>query len=158
MVDLRLFRKNMNFYSRLYPTISVSGRIGIIDEREGINELLVEEHYHIDSLWERSTEKEQMLLASFYPLSLETYVSGKQSPARTMPYFISYPVDYEHKTIIILPEEWTVKNDSKKIQGESFVYAYDVNYAGKEISIIHKYKTFSNHIAAEKVGNYVQPR
>lgn len=144
-----------DFYSRLYPLIRASEEIKITDNREGINEFIIHEVYTIDTIWEKSAEKEELLMASFYPLSLESYISGKKSPVRTMPYHVNYPFDFEHKTIISLPEGWNIKNEVKSIYDPSFIYEYNVSYADNKIELSHWYRTLNNSISADKVESFI---
>ena len=145
----------LNFYSRLYPTIKTSSGIKINDDRRIINEFTVEEWYHIDSLWEKSGDEGKVKIATFYPLSMENYISGKQSPRRTMPYQVNYPVDIEHNTVIKMPEPWNVESSSESIADPAFVYSSFVKYENDEIMITHKYRTLSSSVKPDAVESFI---
>jgi hypothetical protein len=145
----------LDFYSKLYPNIRADGSLKITDTREINNEFITDEHYIIDSLWEKSDDNPKMLVASFYPLSLESLVSGKKSPKRTMPYRVIYPVDFEHTTEIVLPEDWSANNATESIHTESVRYDYRVNKIENTIFISHKYKTLCEYIEAGKAESFI---
>jgi hypothetical protein len=150
-----LEKEYVNFYSRMYPTIRAAGKIKVTDRRDRYNEFIVEEYYRIDSLWRKTDTAKNQLSAEFYPLSLETYVSNKKSPNRTMPYDVEYPVDYQHLTVVNLPEAWTIRDDSTSITAPSFSYSYSVHYKNNRVTLLHHYKTLKDHIEASVVEGYI---
>ncbi|MBL4576883.1 MAG: DUF2569 family protein, partial [Flavobacteriales bacterium] len=148
-------RDFVNFYSTLYPSIEVSRDIMIIDNRNGVNQFIVEESYWIDTLWEKSLDEKDLIYVEFYPLSLKNNLVVTQSPVRTMPYYVKYPLDVTHNTVVMLPESWNVTTESNTIRSDAFVYNYSVKYSGNDITIMHNYKTYTGHISAAAVENYI---
>lgn len=154
--NLNVIQKEyVDFYSILFSKISASDNIIFRDMREELNEFVVEELYVIDSIWAKQANKDNVLLCEFYPLSLKNFVLVKQSPQRSMPYFIQYPVNFEHQTVIKLPEAWSVSSESKIIEAGSFKYNYSVNYSDREINVIHNYKTFKSFIDPHEVDSFI---
>lgn len=146
----------LTFYSRIYPGIRSSGKISTEDLRNGTNEFMVTETYTIDSIWDLTDTQKGILTAEFYPLSIDSYITGKKSPGRTMPYAISFPVDYKHRTIIVLPEEWTAEDDTSHMESDAYAYYHSVRYSNDTIVLLNHYKTFKDHIPAQEVDGYVQ--
>ena len=144
----------IDFYSSLYPGIKPVGNIRIQDQREGTNRFMVFESYTIDSVWE-NTENNTKKSISFYPLSLKDYVSVVQSPGRKMPYNVNYPLNIEHESIVVLPAQWTIDDESKVIETASFQYHFNVSYKADTLRIIHKYKTLCDYIDAPSVSSFV---
>ncbi len=156
--NLQSIQKDIvDFYSRLYPQIRVDEQIKIVDRRDGNNTFTVEEFYSIDSIWTQSEEKEkQMLYCEFYPLFIQNYVSVAKSSTRSMPYLVGFPVDLEHETVIKLPEEWTVENETINIATESFVFSQIVTNDNDKIRIFHKYKTLREYIDADESSSFIK--
>jgi hypothetical protein len=150
-----LEKQYVDFYSKLYPNIRAVKKIEVTDLRDNLNELLVEEYYRIDSMWQKTDSSKNTLSADFYPLSIETFFSNKKSPSRTMPYAVSYPVDYELRTIVNLPEKWTIHNDSACIRTASFLYTYARQYQNNCVNIVYRYTTFQDHIAATQADDFI---
>ncbi len=156
--NIQTIQKNyVDFYSALYPQIKVGELIKVADQRDGNNTFTVEEVYSIDSFWSQSEEERQehLLYCEFYPLSLESYISVANSPNRTMPYRVGFPVDFEHETVINLPEEWPVENETKNIANESFVYSSTVINDNDKIRLFYKYKTLKEYISPDKAVSFI---
>ncbi len=149
-------KARIDFYSRLYPQIRVNEELKFTDPRGGKNSLTIDEFYSVDSLWDNSQENEQLLFIEFYPLLLHDYILVPQSPTRSMPYLINYPNEIEYETVIKLPEEWVVEDDSMTIKTESFEYNYSVIYDHSVIRIVHKYKTLQEYIKADQADIFIE--
>jgi hypothetical protein len=145
----------VDYYSKLYPAIKAVDSFKVTDLRGDLNEFIVEEHYQIDSLWQMSDTVNDIISADFYPLSIDSYVSGQKSPKRTMPYSVSFPVCFEQRTVINLPEEWAIENDSADIRAKSFTYNYSKQYSNQCITITHKYRTFQDYVSASESNEFI---
>ncbi|MFN8209222.1 MAG: DUF2569 family protein [Bacteroidales bacterium] len=154
--DLNSIQQNyLNFYSNLFPTIKNSSDITYTDARDIVNILTVKESYTIDSLWEKLKDTKTGISFSVYPLSLKNYLVVDKSPNRTMPYAVNYPLDYYHKTILVLPEEWNINEDEVNLSSDAFEYNYNVHYNHEVATITHHYKTLKPFISAEDVNKWV---
>jgi hypothetical protein len=150
-----LEKEYVNYYSKLYPKIKAVDSIKVTDLRDDLNEFIVEEHYQIDSIWQKSDTVNDIISADFYPLSMDSYVSDKKSPKRTMPYSVNFPVCFEQRTIVNLPEEWTIKNDSVTIRSASFTYNYSKRYSNRCVTITHKYKTYQDYVLESETDVFI---
>ncbi len=151
----KISKEYLNFYSALYPSIREFSKIEFIDHRSDKNEITIKEAYFIDSLWVKSPDDEQVLYSKFHPLNLESHINLDKSPKRTMPYYINYPVDLEHKIVINLPEDWNVTPEESVIEDENFKYTYSVDYSFKQINLNHEYKTFRNYVSPETTSSFI---
>ncbi|WP_130284774.1 DUF3857 domain-containing protein [Aquimarina brevivitae] len=151
----KIAKDYLNFYSALYPSIKEFSKIEFIDDRIHRNEVTIKEAYFIDSLWTKSPEDPKILYSEFYPLNLESYTNLSKSPQRTMPYYVSYPVDLEHKIVVNLPEDWNISPEHSTIEGESFRYTYDVDYSYRKINLTHSYKTFQSYIPSNLAASFI---
>ncbi len=144
-----------NFYSALFPTIRPLFDVVVRDQRSGENSLVVEEHYTIDSIWKRSVTDPNVLVCEFYPLSFANLITGKKSPARTMPYRLSYPIECEHQTVVDLPEEWTVRDDVIDRGSDVFQYHHTIHYDDRRLNIVHLYRTLADFVPPDKVEPFL---
>lgn len=148
-------KEYQNFYSMLFPSIKPLCDIVIRDHRSGENYLVVEEQYSIDSMWKRSVKNSQVLVCEFYPLSFAHYFTGKKSPPRTMPYHLAYPIDYEHQTVVELPEEWSAKDDVIDRGSDLFKYHHSIHYANRRLVIVNHYQTLADFVPPKKVEQFL---
>lgn len=153
--NLQEIQKNYtNFYSRLYPSIKKTKNLSYTDHRGTENEFIVVENYRIDSLWSISSENNQIIYAEFYPLSLESYLFPEKTIGRKMPLYLNSNIDITHKSIVYVPEAWTVSNDHSTFGNDGFLYDYDVHYKNATLKITHHYKTLSDYLPVEKIKSY----
>lgn len=152
--DLQTIQQNMlNFYSRIYPGISVLEEIQIEDRRDRENMITMKESYKIDQIWE--VNEDSTFYFEAYPLDLHNIVTVAKSPARTMPYWVSSPVNMTHETEIHLPESWDAEESAKSIDGAAFHYKKDIRYENKIVNILHHYETKQPYINAEEVRDFI---
>lgn len=154
-IDKNVIQHNYTeFYASLYPTIEIDREMVITDIRDGINEFIVDEYYFIDSLWHPSMVDEQIIIAEFYPLSFEDAKNVTRSPARSMPFWVEFPVDVMHEIIIKLPEEWNVTGGILEVDDESFSYTSSISYNDSTVTAVYRYKTYKSFIEAEAVAGF----
>ncbi len=90
-------------------------------------------------------------MCEFYPLIVADHARVAQSPKRTMPYYVNFPVNVEQTTFIKLPEEWSATPDTLAIEDDAFLYEFAIDHKDSIVTIVHKYKTKQPFINAEKV-------
>jgi hypothetical protein len=154
---LETIKKNYrDFYANLYPDITSWENPTFTDDRIG-NIFILEEKYKIPTLWKPLEGQEGTVYSIFQPLSITHYFDvAKNIQQRTSPYYLSYPVDVYHTTHIKLPEKWTFEPIDKIVENDFYQYEYAVKESGDEITRMTHYKTKSDHIPAENVGDFVE--
>ena len=143
-----------DFYSSTYPTIKVNKELTFFDDRES-NLLRVVENYKIDSLWEALPNNKDVIAVSFYPSALEGLLYPVTTSDRKMPYLLDDEANFEHKTVVYLPEAWNIQNESMRIDNPGFSYSYDVNYKNAALTITHKYEGKKDYLEAGNVAKYL---
>ncbi len=146
----------LQFYSILFPNIAVNEKIVVEDARETKNTFVVRESYTIDSIWQKSPDNEKLLYIELYPLSLEDYISTVKSPARTSPYYLSYPASISYDISLNLPEEWAVEPINTKVESDYFEYSNEVDGYLNKVMVTHKYKRKKDFIPAKDVSKYIE--
>lgn len=142
------------YYENLYPGLSMDGEIETEDDRTS-NVFIVRERYNLPDFWMRDEEVRGQTYCELYALPLEGYFSTSKSANRKAPYRISYPVSYDHFIDVKLPEEWTLEEETKRIESDNYSYLYERTLNGRTVSIRTQYKTFSDHIPAEEMEKFI---
>jgi transglutaminase-like putative cysteine protease len=154
--DVESLKKDyVNFYSRAYPGVRAAAAIAVLDKRDKTDEFTVEERYTVDSVWKTVDAKKKTISMELYPLSLDQYVTVKKTPRRTMPYHVYFPLDYEHRTVVHVPEQWSIDDDTVCIHDSAFNYTKSIRYRDSTLTIVHTYATFKDHIAPARVDDFI---
>ncbi len=144
----------LTFYSNLYPDIITFEKLATIDNRKD-NVFNVTEKYKIPTFWNPHQTKEGVIYCEVYPQSLYTYFNISKSTQRISPYRLTYPVDYYHTIHIQLPEDWTVEPKDFTIDNAYYLYDFQINYSGKEVTIFTHYQTKQSSVPVEKFDKLV---
>ena len=143
----------LDYYSKLYPEIVIKNPIEFIDDRDQ-NKIVVTESYTINNFWIDNEQNEGQVYCEFYPLTLESYVNINKSLNRSLPYYISYPLNYHHKIKVDLPQEWNASSENLEIKSDSYHYNYSVTYSNEVLDINHSYRTFTDHIKSDDMREF----
>jgi len=156
--SLQTLRKNFeDYYSQMYSNIQMTKDLRYYDShRTGANVFLVEESYTIDDFWNHSEEDSNQINCEVYPISLSELLSFPNSSQRTMPYYLSYPIDYEHEIHIMVPEEWNVESENLVIEGDAFTYSNTSSYSNREIVVHHQYKVLKPYLEPDEVDKFIK--
>lgn len=146
----------IDYYGNLYSTIEKSKDIEIYDNRT-TNTFKVKENYRIKSFWNLSPTQSGVIYCELYPISLENYFSvSNKSSARKAPYRLVYPLHYSNEMHLILPEEWPITPDEKKIESDYYDYHYRVIYENKFLTVLTNYTTKKESIPVADFAKYVE--
>lgn len=142
------------FYSNLYPSIKAEKNVTFIDYRDR-NEFIVYEQYRIDSLWTKPDEQQNIILAEFYPLSIEGLFFPDKSVDRKMPYYVNSTTNINHKTIVFVPQKWNIANENSSFGNDDFRYDFNVQYQNAKLEITHKYTSLKDYIEPGNISSYL---
>lgn len=146
----------VNYYSGLYPSITSTQAVRFTDSnRNGKNEVVVEEYYAIDSFWTKD-EESGLYTCQTEPMVLESMLSYTNSPQRKMPYYLGEPHEFEQITTISLPEYWNLKKTKTSFDEDSFSYKNEVRSIGKTVEVKHNYTLKKNKLAANEVSSFLK--
>ncbi len=148
-------KEYLQFYSVLFPSLEVDEKITIEDFRDTSNTFKVRESYTIDSIWQKSSDNENLIYVELYPLSLESYISTTKSPTRTSPYYISYPANISYDISVNLPEEWSAEPVNISMESDYYEYTNEVDSYLNKVNISHTYKRKKDYVPAEDVAKYI---
>jgi hypothetical protein len=155
--NIKEIEKNyLNYAAKHYAEIEVSKPL-IISDNKGSNIFTTYENYRITNFWYApDSTKPGSLECLTYPQTLRDKISIPQSPKRTMPVGITYPVNYEHTVNLILPEEWTVSEENTEIASAASIFHRNVSYKQGVITIKYSYKTLKDHINAPETAGFIK--
>ena len=144
-----------DYYANLYPDIVVWDDIEFTDNRSS-NTFIVEEKYKIPTFWNPLPGKENQIYAQIQPLALTNLFDvPKNIQQRKSPYYLSYPVEYNHTIHVNLPEEFNVAGVDNVIENDLYLYEYSVSNRGKSVTKSTHYKTKADQVPADRIGQYV---
>lgn len=144
-----------NFYSNYHPTIRSQQNPEFIDNLKE-NKLTVIELYQIDSIWKPSVFNDKQGIVEFYPYSITNILSMPSKNERETPFYLSYPVERNHKTIVQLPGNWNVDQTSFSLNNDNFFYDMNVYYNNKSniVTIDHVYKSQKDHVSVDEFKSF----
>ncbi|HEY9049775.1 MAG TPA: DUF3857 domain-containing protein [Ohtaekwangia sp.] len=147
----------ISFYSNLYPDIVAEDTL-LIEDNRAENIFTIKESYRIPSFWKTTEGKTEKLYGELYAMTLETYFNVSKSTTRTGPYYLTYPLNFNQKIRVKLPESWNAAIDSKVIESPFYSYIYSISYndAKRELVIDTDYKTLQDYIPASDVPQFVE--
>ncbi len=147
-------KEYLNFYSNLYANIEiVSPPIIINDDRENSNDIIIEENYLIPNLW-LELEDSEIIYFETYPLVLESLIDFSNSSSRDMPYYLGTTHSFSQTTIIKLPEEWEIKDETIKISGDGYEYQNTITNNFRTVTVQHDYILKKEFISGNSVSNF----
>jgi transglutaminase-like putative cysteine protease len=152
----KIQKSYLEYYANLYPDIQRWEDMKFTDDRKG-NTFSIEEKYKIPTFWKPLPDNENQLQASLQPLSIASYVDvPKNIQQRTLPYALSFPVNYYHTIHITLPQEFAVTPVDNVIETPYYQYKSEIKKDGNEITKLTHYKTKQDHIPADQIQKYVK--
>lgn len=149
-----LQKRYMNYYARYYPSISLASAMKVVDD-EATSQLRITEHYLIPQLWSRDDAKKR-LESLYYAPEIDSLLTRPSQPIRTSPLALSHPIDLEQVTEILLPESWTITEESKRIEGPGFELTHKVSSNEKSITMRDHYISRADHLLPEQVSKHVE--
>lgn len=149
-------KEYLNYYSALYPSISMNGEVILIDDsRSWENIVTTRESYTIDAPW-TTTDTDQGYSLESYALVLESMVSYAKSAKREMPYYLGEPFNFLQTTRIALPEPWPVPKENINIDDESFTYKRNTSTIGNLVTISHSYNLKKSYIEGKDTPSFLK--
>ncbi|MFT4754603.1 MAG: transglutaminase-like putative cysteine protease [Salibacteraceae bacterium] len=149
-------KEYLNFYSTIYPEISSTQDVKILDNsRTTLNEVFIEEYYEIENFWKKE-ETEGGSYGEFEPLVLNSLMNYPTTVKRTMPYGLGTPYFFSQVTEVVLPEEWQIAPDFTEIKGDGFVYRNKIEIKGNRLFITNVYDLTKSYIKADSVSKFLK--
>ena len=151
----QISQRYLEFYAMSFPTIKSAGDMVVHDNnRDGSNELMVEEAYLIPAIWDVDEDDPELMHLTVIPHDLALVVDWETTPNRTMPLQVDR-LRYEHEVVIYTPEPWTIDPDPTEISGPGYAYNDHAKIEGKKISVKYEYERTQTLIPPDEVNAFV---
>lgn len=153
----KIEKSYLDYYSELYPNISVHKPVEVIDElSNSLNLFIVKEYYKMDSIWVANSEYPGILTIDLYSLAISNYIQYTNSANRTQPYSIGTPTYYNQIKHFNLPEAWPMEPLHERISGSGFEYEFEASGERNMMTLEYNYQTFLEWIPANQVKPFLK--
>ena len=137
----------LNFYAAWYPGLRSLGPVEVKDDHVA-NRVVVTERYQLPEFWKRPdfAKRTEALVES--PDILE-YLQVPDERIRRAPIGLKHPLDVRLTTEVLLPDTWTIEEDSTTAADPHFRYARSVRGGQtRRAIIVDEYQSLADHVAA----------
>ncbi|CAM1352034.1 DUF3857 domain-containing protein [Tenacibaculum crassostreae] len=144
-----------NYYSNYHSNIHSKQNPEFIDDLKE-NKLTVIESYQIDSIWKSSVFNDKQLIVEFQPYSILNLLSMPSKNNRETPFYLNYPAERKHKTIVKLPGDWDIDQSSFSVNNDNIFYDMNVYYNNVRnvVTIDHDFKSKKDHVTVDEFGTF----
>ena len=143
----------VNYYASAYPGLTAAEPVTCTEDTRH-NTVTVEENYSVPKLWEKQTVKKGVK-AFFYPKPISDYAIRPDTPVRTMPLAVDYPVNITLKTTVNLPKTWHVTPSSNIIEDDAFRASAGISGEAKVVVMSYSWRSLSDNVPADRVADHV---
>jgi len=148
-----LQEKYKRFYAETYPAIEIAKPLRHADDKkENIFEIW--EEYRIPGIW-LPDEKQGRMIVSFYPQEVTSYLKKPGTSGRRHSFELPHPIDVTLKTIIRLPESWSVAPSNFRETNKFFDVTYNVSRDGEAGAVISsRFRSLADHVPTSLLKDY----
>lgn len=149
----RISTNYLNFYGQHFPSIKPIDDLQIDDDRKK-NQITIKGSYEISKYWDLSKQK---LYTDFFGEFISSYIQLPKTIGRTLPLALYHPVEIEHKTSFLFPEEinWALDYTPIIIKDTAIDYKRTITKKGREIKTIHSYKSMSDTVDVKDIPEHI---
>jgi Domain of Unknown Function with PDB structure (DUF3857)/Protein of unknown function (DUF2569) len=149
----QLSRSYVDFYRDWYPGIKPAEPLRIEDDRTA-NRVEVVERYTIDPAFVEEDDGSRRFDVN--PHVITTLVKAPQLIERSTPLAVDHPRNVRYKATVVLPQAWTIPNDTVTVEDPAFIYTSKVKAAGRRFVAQYDFRTLANHVDAARVPEYAR--
>lgn len=146
----------LNFYREHYAHIKSADPITFDDKPER-NELIVEERYAIDKLWELD-EDDNNYYAWFYSNAISPYLKAPKEKQRNHPLALAYPVNVKQIIELKLDEQnWEFEDENFSEDNEFFSFTNTVRFdkPSKRLMLEYAYHSKTDAVPPAHLSDYL---
>jgi transglutaminase-like putative cysteine protease len=149
----QLVRNYLDFYRDWYPGIKSSGPVRIKDDREA-NRVEVVERYTIEPAFVEKDDGSRRFDVN--PHVVASLVKAPKLAERSTPLLVGHPRNVRYKATVLLPEAWTIPNDTVTVEDAAFVYSSKVANVGRRFTAEYDFRTLADHVDPARVPEYAR--
>ncbi len=146
-------RSYRNYYAGLWAGIEAVRPIAVVDDDVN-NRLEVTEVYRIEGFW-RDAEFGSVREAEVWSLALDELLLVPNSVTREMPLLVVHPTHFEQRTILRLPEEWSLDAADVRVRDRAFRFDHRARtQADGRIELLHRYETLRSWVEPGRAAEF----
>ena len=145
-------KRYLNFYARYYPGVRVQSPMSVSDNPAN-NQITVTERYSIADFWVKIADKKRIQAEIEFPDML-AYFRSPNDVIRSEPLAVFHPVDIVHTTKVLMPEDWSFKTSSVKVNDPAFEYSKSMSVTDRTVTFTNRFRTLSDHVKPADVARY----
>ncbi|MCG8581161.1 MAG: DUF3857 domain-containing protein [Bacteroidales bacterium] len=147
--------EQLKHYANVYSRIDTACMLSFEDDIDN-NVLTLNEAYLINNFWEvTDTLRPENVATNFQAQSIQNLLRRETYPTRKSPMALAYPLDVTQTTIVNLPHDWTLNNETETIIGEGFNFTRNVNYSNRKLRLDYNYQTTQSYIDKSKYLDFI---
>jgi len=144
----------LNFYAQSYPGVKLDQRFSV-SEDEAANRVTVVERYLIEDFWGEAEDKAKRLEAHVRVPEMKSYLGGPREAIRQAPLALEHPVDIEHVTELRLPEDWTAKSETTRVEDPAFEFERKTVATPRLLTFTDRFRSLADEVSAADTPRYV---
>ena len=147
-----LQKRYLNYYARYYPGIALKSAFSVSDNSAS-NQMTITERYTISDFWVKQVEKKRRQAQIEFPDML-SYFRAPTDVIRKEPLSVNHPMDIQHTTKVLLPDDWTVKPESATVKDPAFEFTNSMASTPRTVTFTNRFRTLADHVSAANMGRY----
>lgn len=145
----------LDYTSRYYPGAKSAGPVQIRDDKER-DILEVTEKYTLESVFSDNEEDRSELV--LHADELYRYAEPMSWNERRAPLALDYPLSVRQQVSVLLPDDWPVKPEKKRILNPAFRFESDVRYSARTLELIYEYEALKDEVSPAELKKYLADR
>jgi transglutaminase-like putative cysteine protease len=141
----------LEFYKSYFDKISFDSLSFEENEENGM--FTTKEYYQLNEFWGTDISIKK---AVFEPYVIGSIIVKPKGSDRTTPFELKFPASYHEEIEVQLPEPWTIKEPTDKIEGPGFNFTAKYNSIGSKVFMDYSYKNLRDHIVPEEAAAFLQ--
>lgn len=152
--SLAELQKNfLNFYAGYYPHIGEAGALAMRDDPTA-NRVTVDENYMIHAMSAPADDGRGRVALLHFP-ELARAMNAPDTPIRTAPLQVSYPLDLSQQTEVLLPNAWPVKTMTTRVDDPAFRFERSIRRDGLRLLITDHFQSLTDEVPAAQMPRYL---
>jgi transglutaminase-like putative cysteine protease len=149
----QLARNYLEFYRDGYPGIKSSAPLKIKDDRDA-NRVEVVERYAIEPAFAEKDDGSRRF--DLNPDVVKALAKAPKQVERSTPLSVRHPDNVRYQAIVLLPEDWTIDDDTVTVDDAAFAYSSKISHVGRRFTAEYDFRTLADHVDAARVPEYAR--
>jgi hypothetical protein len=149
----QISRGYLDFYRDSYPGIESTEPLRVKDDRTA-NKVEVVERYKIEPAFVEEDDGSRRF--DLDPHVIATLAKAPTLVERSTPLAVRHPRNVRYRATVLLPERWTIPNDTVAVEDPAFVYSSKVSATGRRFTGQYDFRTLADHVDAARVPEYAR--